>query len=143
MSHHHVVKTPRPTPQRGDWFVTYSYNDKAPRCRQWPLPPSTGNVWHSLRGVRGAVFVLPYGTYFGPVHEVEHSECFVSVRVPAVYPAPDAGLWLIWINVWTSSGKGTSLAKPIAKETKLNWILRGWVDLFLSHRKRNHAELDN
>ena len=80
----------------------------------------------------GLVYVVPSSTYFGPVHEVEQTFEFVSVQVPAVYPAPLAGLRLVWINVWTNNGKGTSFAKPIARETKRDWIQEGWVDWFLS-----------
>ena len=82
---------------------------------------------------------VPRGTYFGPVHEVEHTQRFVTVLVPATPPAPDAGLMLRWVNVWTSvrggrvdDARGTSFATQVLAAEKQEWEHKGWVDRYLT-----------
>ena len=71
-------------PKRGDWFKTKNYSSTI-RCKEYTAPPPNGTFNATL----------PTNHWFGPVHEVQRYNDFVSVSVPARYRP---GM-LVWVNI--------------------------------------------
>ena len=71
------------------------------------------------------------GMYIGPCHEVEHTENFVSIRVPS----PEDRTALVWTNVWKRGSNGQrslQIAVKVDSSTVVRWHSMGWEDRYLS-----------
>ena len=110
-------------PQRGDWFQTTTV-----QLRFYDFPPSA-TVEHVFSGMarcaeRPLINRLRAGTYIGPVHEVEVSSKFLSVRVPH----PEGMSILVWVNIWKPT---IQLVCPVQRNILKMWRSAGWCDWYI------------
>ena len=109
-----------PTPQVGDYYMTR----KPPttiRAKAYVDPPSARRT-----GLQ-SVWTYPCGSIIGPVHEVEVSKYYVTVRVP------DPCDWgrLVWVNV--TFRKDAALYDVQFATRVPQWVVRDWVSQGWSH----------
>ena len=99
----------RPTPRRGDWIESRGANSSIV-LKFYSAPPGQGGG-DEIDVPR----VGPY-QYLGPVHDVDDSKDFVSVRLPH----PTTGE-LAWLNIW--------LARRRAHDAFIgpDWRLAAWL----------------
>jgi len=118
-----VPGAPRPYPQVGDWMRA----GHVP-LRFWEFAPSE-NI-HSKARWRECNF-----EFMGPVHDMEETERFTSVRIPnPAFPDED----LVWLNIWCYENKarqrrGVNFATIVPVDMVLSWQQRGWRNRFLGH----------
>ena len=108
----------------GDWVVTNRLGDS--RCRIYDVPPG-------LNARSFDRFTAEQGTYLGPVLEVQHTDKFVSIRVP-INPlrwhcASSTG----WVNIWKVAQPrhldlGIRFAQVVSAEQRQKWRECGWQD---------------
>ena len=108
---------------KGDWFRTKSstrtWDGKArPQCIEYLSPPGD-NIYAA------PIDYLPVSTYFGPVHDRQIGDDFVSVYVPSYWLPGD----LVWINV---SRGVVKFAERVPREELDKWRSQGWQDWRLS-----------
>ena len=80
----------RPTPRRGDWIESRGANSSIV-LKFYSAPPGHGG------GDEIDVPRVGPHQYLGPVHDVDDSKHFVSVRLPH----PTTGE-LAWMNIWST-----------------------------------------
>ena len=80
----------RPTPRRGDWIESRGANSNIV-LKFYSAPPGHGG------GDEIDVPRVGPHQYLGPVHDVDDSKHFVSVRLPH----PTTGE-LAWMNIWST-----------------------------------------
>ena len=64
------------------------------------------------------------GTYLGPVHDVEVSSRFVSIRIPH----PEMRDVSTWTNIWKPA---ILMALPVQKHTLQGWTRAGWRNYYV------------
>jgi hypothetical protein len=72
------------------------------------------------------------GDFLGPVHKVDVTSEFVSIRVP--YPKFPS--LLVWVNIWSSHNHlgvvhGIANCSVIPPKERERWVRRGWTDQFI------------
>ena len=118
-------------PIAGDWFQTttvpmrfYKSSPAAALDHPWSGMARCGEIFLRDR-------LLP-GSYIGPVHEVEKTERFISVRVPH----PEDPTVLLWANVWkrTNHKNGSlQIALKVSHHILWRWQSRGWESRYVWH----------
>ena len=120
----------RPLPVRGDWMRQLAPPEAEQVCiRCWD------NVSCQEEQVQHVIVPGPAhgGHYHGPVHAVDHTDQYTSVKVPH----PDhhrAGL--AWIHVWAAFDgrgeyRGLAFCSEVPEEELVSWESAGWVDRYL------------
>ena len=109
---------PRPYPARGEYW----HSKRPPTrivCKAYIDPPS------AQRSNLRSVFTYGQGDELGLIHDVEHTDQYVSVRVPD----PQAPRRLVWANVWASAGRdhGTNFAFQTKDVVVQRWRDQGWA----------------
>ena len=78
---------------------------------------------------------IPPNFYLGPVHEVEQSTLFTTIRIPT-----GRGDELGWVNVWRRGQDrpdvGVLFALPVEEAVVASWRDRGWVNQFIDRGPR-------
>ena len=119
------MSDPRPQVRRGDWFWTRHWHSRVV-CKFYRYPPSRNWAERILRDI-------PPGTYLGPVHEVEETDLFTSIRIPTG-ERPDR---LAWLNVWRAGDhrrpdRGVHYAFKVEDAGEWGeWHNRGWVNFYI------------
>ena len=104
----------RPTPRRGDWIEAKGASSRIV-LKFYSAPPKRGIE------IEAHTYVNPH-QYIGPVHDVEDSVEFVSVRLPH----PTTGE-LAWMNIWsTRRGPDTPGGVHYAYRVP-DWRLAAWL----------------
>ena len=106
----------RPTPRRGDWIESRGANSSIV-LKFYSAPPGHGGGDE----IDVLTHVGPH-QYLGPVHDVDVSKHFVSVRLPH----PTTGE-LAWMNIWsTRRGPDTPGGVHYAHVVP-DWRLAAWL----------------
>ena len=111
----------RPRPRRGDWIEAKGASSRIV-LKFYSAPPKRGIE------IEAHTYVNPY-QYLGPVHDVEDSAEFVSVRLPH----PTTGK-LVWTNIcsWScTKARGGDYAFVVADERLAAWLREGFRNEFL------------
>jgi hypothetical protein len=114
----------RPAPVRGDWARRVA---NVGTVRFWFYSPSIG-VEHRPPGR----CTVRQGDFLGPVHEVQVTRQFVSIRVPY----PEFPSLLVWVNIWSSRNHlgvlcGVAYCRVVPPQEHEHWVRRGWTDHFI------------
>ena len=113
----------RPLPERGEYWHSKRHPTRIV-CKAYLYPPS-----EHCDGL-APLYSYCQGEELGLIHDVDHSEKFVAVRVQDFQVARR----LVWVNVWRATpgrDHGDSYAYRTEDAVVQGWRDRGWTDNYI------------